>query len=110
MKHPLHLLAFFLILFTLKAQSQVTNLASNSNIRSGITLGSKGLLDDSLGRIWVTDGTAAGTSQYTSKVTVDTTIQNAAAVFNGKVYFAGLAAMPALNYGLPMEQMLVPHV
>ena len=110
MKHPLHLLAFFLILFSLKAQSQVTNLASNSNIRSGITLGSKGLLADSSGKIWVTDGTTSGTSQYTSQVTVDTTIQEAAAVFNGKVFFAGFSGIPVLNYGLPTEQMRVPHV
>lgn len=88
MKHPLHLLAFLLALLTLNAQSQVTNLASNSNIISGISVGNIGLLADTSGKLWVTDGTTSGTSQYTSKVIVDTS--QAVAVFNGKAYFAGV--------------------
>ncbi len=88
MKHPLHLLALIPILFVLNAQSQVTNLATNSNIRMGISLGSVGILADTSGKLWVTDGTTSGTSQFTSKVTVDTA--ETVAVFNGKVYFAGI--------------------
>ncbi len=88
MKHPLHLLAFILAFITVNAQSQVTNLASNSNIVSGVSVGSIGILADTSGKLWVTDGTTSGTSQYTSKVIVDSS--QSVAVFNGKVYFAGV--------------------
>jgi ELWxxDGT repeat protein len=43
---------------------------------------------DTSGKLWVTDGTTSGTSQYTSKVTIDTNLSTA--VLNGKLYFAGV--------------------
>jgi ELWxxDGT repeat protein len=91
MKHPLHLLALMLVLLTFTAaQSQVTQLSNNTNIQTGAGLGSIGILTDSSGNLWVTDGTASGTTQYTSKVTVDST--QSVVVLNGKAYFAGISA------------------
>jgi len=90
MKHTLRLLPLFLILIATKSQSQVTRLSNNTNIRFGIPLGNIGILADSTGSLWKTDGTAAGTVQYTSKVNVDSTF--AVAVFNNKIYFSGVSS------------------
>lgn len=89
MKHALRLLIIFLILLTTKSQSQVTQLSNNTNIRFGIPLGSVGVLADSTGALWKTDGTPGGTVQYTSKVVLDSTFS--AAILNNKIYFSGVA-------------------
>ena len=90
MKRNLHfftLLAF--ILFSLKTEAQLTNLSNNTNIRSGVALGSIGVLADKNGLLYATNGTKAGTASYSHlKVRVDTTVQYV--IMNNKIYFAGI--------------------
>jgi ELWxxDGT repeat protein len=76
-----------LAVLTLNTQAQITKLSNNTNIRVGIGLGSIGVMADSSGKLWVTNGTSSGTTQYTSKVLYDST--GGVTVFNGKIYFAG---------------------
>src|SRR6478735_1135108 len=90
MKHTLRFLPLFLILLASKSQSQVTRLSNNTNIRFGVPLGSIGILADSSGSLWKTDGTAPGTVQYTSKVIVDSTFS--VAVFNDKICLSGISS------------------
>ena len=90
MKHSLRVIAFFmLILPASKIRAQVTQLSNNTNIQYGIALGSIGVMADSTGALWRTDGTAAGTVQYTNKVLVDQSIS--IAILNNKIYFAGIS-------------------
>jgi len=90
MKKNLHfftLLAF--ILFETTTQAQLTQLSNNTNIRSGVALGSIGVLADKNGLLYKTNGTAGGTASYANlKVRVDTTVQYV--TLNGKIYFAGI--------------------
>lgn len=88
MKKSLELLlsaAFFLSVSTVTAQ--VTQLANNKNLKTGVPLGSNEVMltiDDSL---WVTSGTAASTKKLVSNVKWDN--KGAVAVFSGKLYFSG---------------------
>jgi len=77
-----------LILLAFKSQSQVTNLSNNTNIQSGIALGSIGVMADNNGALWKTDGTVAGTLQYAANVFI-TDSTPSVAVLNNKIYFAG---------------------
>jgi len=90
MKKILRILPLLLCLTTLESRSQVTLLSNNTNITFGIPLGNTGILADSTGNLWKTDGTALGTTQYTSKVKLDSTFS--VAVFNSKIYFSGISA------------------
>jgi ELWxxDGT repeat protein len=91
MKHSLRLLAFFMLtLPASKSLAQVTQLSDNTNIQYGVALGSIGVMADSTGALWRTDGTVAGTIQYTSKVLVDSGLS--IAILNNKIYFAGISA------------------
>ena len=86
----LHITLLALILFSLKTQAQLTKLTSSINIKNGVALGSIGVMADNDGVLWRTDGTAAGTYSYSStKVRVDTSVP--VAIFNGKIYFAGIS-------------------
>lgn len=97
-----HLRAFTLltlILFTTKIHAQLTNLSNNTNIRSGVVLGSIGVLADKDGLLYTTDGTAGGTNSYASlKVRVDTTVQYV--IMNGKIYFTGIDVTNATGHEL----------
>lgn len=91
MKQNLRILtSFFLILFSIKGNAQLTKLANNNNIKYGVPLGSIGVLADKNGALWRTDGTPAGTLIYTSKVLIDSTVQ--LAILNNKIYFTGITA------------------
>ncbi len=91
MKKNLHFFALLaLILFATGTQAQLTQLSNNTNIRSGVALGSIGVLADKNGLLYATNGTAAGTASYANlKVRIDTTIQYV--ILNGKIYFTGIA-------------------
>jgi ELWxxDGT repeat protein len=90
MKQNLRIFAVLtLVLLTLKTRAQLTNLSNNTNIRSGVALGSIGVLADKDGLLYTTDGTAAGTASYANlKVRIDTTVQYV--IMNGKIYFTGI--------------------
>ncbi len=88
-----------LILFTTKIHAQLTNLSNNTNIRSGVALGSIGVLADKDGLLYKTDGTMAGTVSFASlKVRVDTTVQYV--IMNGKIYFTGIDFTGATGHEL----------
>lgn len=90
MKKPLHyFILFTLIIVASKTQAQLTQLSNNTNIVSGIALGNIGILADSTGALWRTDGTVAGTVNFTSKVFVDSSVNKV--ILNSKVYFNGKA-------------------
>lgn len=90
MKQTLRILTLLTFIFiTAKTQAQLTNLSNNTNIRSGVALGSIGVLADKDGLLYTTDGTAAGTVSYANlKVRIDTTVQYV--TMNGKIYFTGI--------------------
>jgi ELWxxDGT repeat protein len=90
MKQILRILTLLtFIFFTAKANAQLTNLSNNTNIRSGVALGSIGVMADKDGLLYKTDGTPAGTVSFANvKVRVDTTVQYV--IMNGKIYFTGV--------------------
>src|SRR5215471_5473114 len=91
MKRTLHIAILSAFIFpALFSAAQVTRLAQNNNIQYGVPLGTTGVLVDSLGALWKTDGTPGGTTQYTSKVIVDTFLSYA--ILNNEIYFAGIDA------------------
>lgn len=82
----------FLLLCACTAFSQ-TKLLENTNL-SGAILNGKPLLLDSVGNLWTTDGTPAGTKIFTTKVkaAIDS-LGSMEGIFAGtKVYFAGKTA------------------
>lgn len=100
MKQTLRALTLLtLILFATNIHAQLTNLSNNTNIRSGVALGSIGVLADKDGLLYKTDGTPAGTVSFASlKVRVDTTVQYV--IMNGKIYFTGIDFTGATGHEL----------
>ena len=71
---------------------QGTKLSNNSNLR-GLVISNKPLFVRSTGHtLWTSDGTAAGTRQYTTKVKNDSTDNGGAGFLGGKLYFSGVDA------------------
>lgn len=100
MKQILRILTLLtFIFFTAKANAQLTNLSNNTNIRSGVALGSIGVMADKDGLLYKTDGTPAGTVSFANvKVRVDTTVQYV--IMNGKIYFTGVDFTGATGHEL----------
>lgn len=88
MKKNLHFLLTATIVFpAFFSSAQVTKLANNNNIQAGMTLGTKAVLVDDKDSLWVTDGTAAGTTKYAPNVKLDTSLS--VVFYKNKIYFAG---------------------
>lgn len=65
MKHLLRLsLIFVFILLVRDSKSQITKLSNNTNLETGIPLGSIAVLISENDSLWRTDGTAVGTFAY----------------------------------------------
>ncbi len=89
MKKFLHITILLCLIFSAtKTQAQLTNLSNNTNIRSGVALGSIGVLADKNGALYRTDGTVAGTFRYTTKVLIDSPFEYV--ILNSKIYFTGI--------------------
>lgn len=74
----------------LKVNAQVTQIDNNHSL-SGYPIGNKILLiSDNDSTLWISDGTAANTKQYTTKVKVDD--NGSGGILNNKAYFAGIDA------------------
>lgn len=74
----------------LQVNAQVTQVDNNHSL-SGYPIGNKILLiSDNDSTLWISDGTAANTQQYTTKVKVDD--NGSGGILNNKVYFAGIDA------------------
>lgn len=89
-----NLLRFTLLLsfsFVHLAHSQVTKLSNNTDL-NGFVLNNNTviLVSDADQTLWTTNGTTAGTVQYTNKVTQEK--DGGGGVLGGKVYFAGVDA------------------
>ena len=71
---------------------QITKLSNNTGL-TGFLLNNKPILGSDLDNtFWTTDGTPAGTKQYTTKVIADSTQNGGASLMGGKLYFAGMDA------------------
>lgn len=89
MKHLLHTVFLLLLTFVIQTtRAQVTKLSNNNNIQFGLALNGKFVMTDKDGGLWVTDGTAANTKKFTTKVTMNSDSGSAAIVGN-KLYFSG---------------------
>lgn len=92
MKHLLHTVFFLLLTFVIQTtRAQVTKLSNNSNIQFGLALNGKFVMADKAGGLWATDGTAANTKKFTTKVVVNSD-SGSAAVIGNKLYFSGKTA------------------
>lgn len=91
MKKHLHLFSLLLVFAATTTQAQITKLSNNSNLLYGLPLNGKFLLIGSDSTLWSTDGTAANTKKYTTKVTFDINT-GGAAILNNKLYFSGKTA------------------
>ena len=79
----------FVIMLT-ATNAQITKLSNNTNIEHGAVAGNHIVMVDKNGLLWTTDATAAGTVQFTSKVSYDST--GGIAIFNSKIYFSGISS------------------
>lgn len=89
MKHLLHAVFVLLLTFVMPAtRAQVTKLSNNNNIQFGLALNGKFVMTDKDGGLWATDGTAANTKKFTTKVTMNSD-SGSAAIVGSKLYFSG---------------------
>ena len=88
MKHLFRpVLCMLAVICTFTAFTQVTRLSNNTDIQYGVQANGKFILSDLIGNLWTTNGTAAGTSIYTTKVLYDSS--GGFGLFNDKVFFSG---------------------
>lgn len=91
MKQILHsVLSVCLIFCMIAASAQVTKLSNNTSIQYGIQLINKFILTDTAGRLWTTNGTAVGTTVFTTKVVYDSA--GSIGIYKDRLYFSGFTA------------------
>jgi ELWxxDGT repeat protein len=79
--------------FTSLTYGQTTKLSNNTNLNAFLITNNRAVLLSHMDKdntLWTTDGTPAGTMQYTTKVTLDSNV--IPGVLGDKIYFAGTDA------------------